>query len=271
MQAFFKTGQVQAAERVLEIMSNKSLKPDQYTYGVLLRGYAKAQIVERLGDIVGHVEAEQELDPDMLRALATVVDRQRLMHTLEESRRRKEAEAQERANREAREEHLRWQPPQFEVCDAEAATVAEDQLTAADTVAAKDEVLDSLPNEPTTLTEPPTPPPVAETTQSAYKEEEPLHRRNRPVHTPVSTRLNLQDPEVQYRRLQEQMGLIEPVESQVDVQSPRLERPNSFGAKLKLKSIMEKAGDRQQPEKPTVAKKTPRFNLAKPWKGEGSQ
>jgi len=263
MQAFSKMGQIQAAERVLEIMRSKGVEPDQYTYGILLRGYAKTQMVERIGDIVGHVEADQELDPDMMRALATVVDRKRLMHRLEESRHRKEVVVLEKAEREAREEHLRWQPPQFELSEVKAATMGDDQLTAADAMAAN-EVFPFLPNEPTTPAEPPAPPPATEPTQPTY--EEPLQRSIQPKRSPVTAKLNPQDPEVQYRKLQEQMGLIEPAESPVD--APSRKRAKPFGAKLELKSIMEKAGDRQRPEKPAVVKKATRFNLAKPWKGD---
>ncbi|RMZ66193.1 pentatricopeptide repeat [Pyrenophora seminiperda CCB06] len=266
MQAFTKTGQIQAAERVLEIMSSRSIEPDQYTYGVLLRGYAKAQMVERIGDVMGHFEAEQDLDSDMLRALARVVDRQQLMHTLEKSRHRRETTALKKAESEAREEHVRWQPPQFDVEHVKASTVDDGQLAAAATMFAKDEAVDSLPNEPVTPVGSSAPPPITDTSQSAYKEE-PLQRSVRSTHTLLSPRYNPQDPEVQYRKLQEQLGLVEPIEYPVDVQSQR-DRPKPFGAKLELKSMMDKARDRQQPTKPVLAKKTQRFNLAKPWNGD---
>ncbi|CAO2658851.1 Nn.00g065740.m01.CDS01 [Neocucurbitaria sp. VM-36] len=108
MQAFFKTGQVQAAERVFEIMRSRGVDPDQFTYGVLLRGYAKAQLIERIGDTMQHVKTEQEMDPDLLRALAKVVDRRKLMLALEKSRVEKEARAKEQADKEAEEERQRW-------------------------------------------------------------------------------------------------------------------------------------------------------------------
>ncbi|KAF1850043.1 uncharacterized protein K460DRAFT_244801, partial [Cucurbitaria berberidis CBS 394.84] len=109
MQAFFKTGQVQAADRVFEIMRSRGVDPDQFTYGVLLRGYAKAQLVERIGDTMQHVNTEQEIDPDLLRALAKVVDRRKLMYTLEKSRVHKEIAAQEKANEDAEVERQRWE------------------------------------------------------------------------------------------------------------------------------------------------------------------
>ena len=109
MQAFFKTGQVQAAERVFEIMRSRGVDPDQFTYGVLLRGYARAQLVERIGDTMQNVNTEQEMDPGLLRALAKVVDRRRLMYTLEKSRVEKEARAREIAEKLAEEERERWE------------------------------------------------------------------------------------------------------------------------------------------------------------------
>ncbi|KAE8825867.1 hypothetical protein HRS9139_08977 [Pyrenophora teres f. teres] len=263
MQAFSKTKQIQAAERVFDIMRSKGVEPDQYTYGVLLRGYAKAQMVERIGDVLGYIEAEQEMDPDMLRSLATVVDRPRLVHTLEESRRHKEMRAEEKAQREAREVHLRWQPPQFEPSDVNAATVGKVQSTAPHITTAKDHVLDSLPNEPVIPEEPPSLPPIIKATY----DEEPLQHSIRPTRASTIIRTNLRDPEFQYRKLQEQMGLIEPTESPVDVRSE--EQSKRFGAKLELKSMMEKARDKPRPEKPALAKKPHRFNLAKPWKGDG--
>ncbi|KAJ4365340.1 hypothetical protein N0V83_008961 [Neocucurbitaria cava] len=108
MQAFFKTSQVQAAERVFEIMRSRGVDPDHFTYGVLLRGYAKAQLIDRIGDTMQHVKTEEEMDPDLLRALAKVVDRRKLMLALETSRVEKEARAKEQADKEAEEERQRW-------------------------------------------------------------------------------------------------------------------------------------------------------------------
>jgi pentatricopeptide repeat protein len=113
MQAFFKTGQVQAAERVFEILRSRGIDPDQYTYGVLLRGYAKAQHVERIGETMQHVEAEQEMEPDLLRMLAQVVNRGKLMSILEESRINKDAKAKIAAAETAKTERKRWEIPRF--------------------------------------------------------------------------------------------------------------------------------------------------------------
>ncbi|KAF1939780.1 hypothetical protein EJ02DRAFT_247085 [Clathrospora elynae] len=122
MQAFFKTGQIHAAERVFEIMRSRGSDPDQYTYGVLLRGYAKAQLVELVGDTMEHVETEQEMDPDLLRALAAVVNRQQLMITLEKTRLKKEARAKAKAEKKAEESRIRWQSQQFMLTDVESST-----------------------------------------------------------------------------------------------------------------------------------------------------
>lgn len=108
MQAFFKTGQVQAAERVFDIMRRRGIDPDQYSYGVLLRGYARAQLVDRVGATMEHLDMEDDLDPDILRALASVVHRKKLMLALEKSRLDKEAKAAEKANKEAEAERHRW-------------------------------------------------------------------------------------------------------------------------------------------------------------------
>jgi pentatricopeptide repeat protein len=113
MQAFFKTGQVQAAGRVFDIIRDKGIKADQYTYGILMRGYAKAQLVERIGDSMQHVDEEQEMDPDLLRALATVVNREQLMNTMEKSRAEKKSNAQLYATKQAASEKKRWAIPRF--------------------------------------------------------------------------------------------------------------------------------------------------------------
>jgi pentatricopeptide repeat protein len=113
MQAFFKSGQVQAAERVFEILRSRGVDPDQFTYGVLLRGYAKAQHVERIGGTMQYLDTDQEMEPDLLRALAQIGNRNKLMLTLEKTRVHKEVQAQEKARVEAEEEKRRWTAPQL--------------------------------------------------------------------------------------------------------------------------------------------------------------
>ncbi len=108
MQAFFKTGQVQVAERVFELARNRGIEPDQYTYGVLMRGYAKAQLVDRIGETLKFVDSKTEMDPDLLRALTKVVNRRRLMLTLEKSRINKEAREKAELEKYSKEERARW-------------------------------------------------------------------------------------------------------------------------------------------------------------------
>ncbi|KAF2833882.1 hypothetical protein CC86DRAFT_275986, partial [Ophiobolus disseminans] len=113
MQAFFKTSQVQAAERVFKILRSRGINPDGFTYGVLLRGYARAQHIERVGEIMQHVDSEQEMKPDLLKMLAKVLDRDKLMLTLDKSRVLKEVQVVEKARIDAEEEEGRWREPQL--------------------------------------------------------------------------------------------------------------------------------------------------------------
>lgn len=113
MQAFFKNDQVRAAERIYEIMRSRGVKPDQYTYGVLLRGYAKAKLAEKIGEIMGLVDNDDQLDPQVLRALTKVHDRKRLMIELERSRLAKEEEQRRKSAEEEEENKKRWLQPQF--------------------------------------------------------------------------------------------------------------------------------------------------------------
>ncbi|KAI8933960.1 hypothetical protein NX059_008734 [Plenodomus lindquistii] len=125
MQAFFRTGQVQAAERVFEILRSRGVDPDQYTHGVLLRGYAKAQLVDRIGETMQHVDAENEMNPELLRALSRVVDREKMMRVLEESRLAKEAKIKQQAEEEAKEQERRWNMPEFIDPEGEVAALKE--------------------------------------------------------------------------------------------------------------------------------------------------
>lgn len=113
MQSFFKTGQVAAAERVSEIMRSRGVDPDSYSYGVMVRGYAKAQFVDRIGETMQHLGEEEQLDPDLLRALGQVQKRQDLTAALEKSRVDKEKKDIEEAERKAREEEKRFETPRF--------------------------------------------------------------------------------------------------------------------------------------------------------------
>ncbi|KZM28259.1 hypothetical protein ST47_g593 [Ascochyta rabiei] len=113
MQSFFKTGQVTAAERVFAIMRARGVDPDAYTYGVMVRGYAKAQLVDRIGETMQHIAEEAQLDPDLLRALAQVQKRQDLTVALEKSRVEREAKEAQAKEQAAREEQERFETPRF--------------------------------------------------------------------------------------------------------------------------------------------------------------
>jgi pentatricopeptide repeat protein len=114
MQGFFKTSQVQAAERVYEIMRSRGVEPDQFSYGTLLRGYVKVQHFERIGAAMEHVDAEQQLDPKLLHALARVHDRKRLTDKMEQARSTKMHMEEEEARRASAQELKRWSaPPSF--------------------------------------------------------------------------------------------------------------------------------------------------------------
>ncbi|KAJ4341952.1 hypothetical protein N0V95_007078 [Ascochyta clinopodiicola] len=113
MQSFFKTGQVAAADRVFAIIRDRGINPDAYTYGVMVRGYAKAQLVDRIGDTMQHISEEDQLDPELLRLLAQVQKRQDLAVALEKSRIEKEAKEVEAKERAEREEQKRFETPRF--------------------------------------------------------------------------------------------------------------------------------------------------------------
>ncbi|KNG52328.1 hypothetical protein DDE82_000535 [Stemphylium lycopersici] len=255
MQAFFKTGQVQAAERVFEIMRNRGTDPDQFTYGVLLRGYAKAQLMERIGETMNLVETEQELEPDLLQALASVVNRRQLMLTLERSRLYKEERAQEETDRKAKDEQARWQPPLFKAADIVAADAKRDQSGEANTAAAPQTKYSSTASMASAATQdtededvfsflrdkaadPPDASPISNlSTTASPVSEQPMQQSEKPKSRPKYIALNQLDPETQYRKLQEELGLVEPAESSDTARPPEPQRP--LGASLGFKSLLD--------------------------------
>lgn len=282
MQSFFKTGQVQAAERVFEIMRNRGTDPDQFTYGVLLRGYAKAQLMERIGEAMNLVETEQELEPDLLRALASVVNRRQLMLTLEKSRLYKEKRAQEETDRKAKDERTRWQPPLFDAADVVAADANRDQSGEADTAAApqtKDPSTASMAPAATQDTEdedvfgflrdeaadPSDASPIANrSTTASPVSEQPIQQPGKPKSRPKYIAPNQLDPETQYRKLQEQLGLVEPAESSHVAHPPEPQRP--LGASLDFKSLLDssKGINKASASKGRSRPKTKRQRLDRP-------
>ena len=125
MQAFFKTGQVVAAERVFELMRARGVDPDSYTYGVMVRGYAKAQLVDRIGETMQHINEDDQLAPDLLRMLGQVQKRADLTSALEKNRLAKEKSGIEEAARKAKEEENRFESPQFKSLFQKAVTFKE--------------------------------------------------------------------------------------------------------------------------------------------------
>lgn len=113
MQSFFNTGQVQAAERAYEIMRSRDVEPDPFTHLVLLRGYARAQLIDRVGESMQHLDAQHELDPQLLSLLSRILDRDKMIATLEASRLAKEAASEEAAAKEAEARAKRWSVPWY--------------------------------------------------------------------------------------------------------------------------------------------------------------
>jgi hypothetical protein len=203
-------------------------------------------LLERVGETMLHVETTEELDPDLLRSLAGIVNRQGLMLTLEESRINKEASAREKADRMAEEERIRWTPPQFQLGDFEDAASLETQATSLDTSAIQqlgmsqqsaanhesineDEGLfNFLQDEPTPPAYTPALPPApSQPSQPSQPTPQPKIRTTRSA--PPN------DPEVQYQRLQEQLGIVQPSEPE-----PEPEPVAPFGAGLGFKSVLSK-------------------------------
>ena len=125
MKAFFKSGQVEAAERVFELMRARGVDPDGYTYGTMVRGYAKAQLIDRIGETMQHISEEDQLAPDLLRALSQVQNRADLMASLEKNKLAKQQIDAEDAERKAKEEAERLEGPRFKSLFAKAITFKE--------------------------------------------------------------------------------------------------------------------------------------------------
>ncbi|KAI4954301.1 hypothetical protein J4E91_002012 [Alternaria rosae] len=272
MQAFFKTGQIQAAERIFEIMRDRGTDPAKYTWGVMVRGYANAQLVDQIDDILPHLDAEDESDPDLLRYLAKVVDRRKLMTVLERSRLQKEAIALERAEQEAEAERYWWQRAleAVEVAPTSAITSVQSGTTGSPAV--------EPPTSPTEERSGVTGSSVVESTVPPTKEQSGLHQDRAsdpptstdpprmPNNQPRAPRANLQDPEVQYRRLQERLGLVQPAAPMVEDDVELKPTKNSHAAPV-FKSMIDL--DKSKPRvtelgKAASMRKRARVNLARP-------
>ena len=125
MKAFFKSGQIEAADRVFELMHARGVDPDAYTYGTMVRGYAKAQLTDRVGETMQHISEDDQLAPDLLRALSQMQNRADLMASLEKNKLAKLQSDAEEADRKAKEEAERLEGPRFKSLFAEAITFKE--------------------------------------------------------------------------------------------------------------------------------------------------
>ncbi|KAF3007848.1 hypothetical protein E8E13_010773 [Curvularia kusanoi] len=125
MKAFFKSGQVAPAERVFELMRARGVDPDAYTHGIMVRGYAKAQLIDRIGETMQHISEDDQLAPDLLRALSQVQNRADLTASLEKNRLAKLQKDVEDADRKAKEEADRLEAPRFKSLFAKAITFKE--------------------------------------------------------------------------------------------------------------------------------------------------
>jgi pentatricopeptide repeat protein len=284
MQAFFKTDQLKAAERVYAILRSRGIEPDQYTYGVLLRGYARAQHIDRIGETMQYVDAETEMDPDLLNSLSRVVARKRLMLILEKGRTDRDAESAATAQAKNAVEEARWTAPVLEIGGSKPNPDAEQDIgpsrgfflrrhlpvrrpvliTPQAAIEQNDELEDNLETSKSGqrqdakvrqefVSRKDSPPSKAFSTQSKptlepgpaierapmrraiAMERKPADKQNAVTKAPrpYETRENLLDPDVQYRKLQEQLGLVTPSSPAEPDSSPAI---TSFGATLGYKS-----------------------------------
>lgn len=277
MQAFFKTDQVQAADRVFEIMRNRGVDPDQYTYGVMLRGYAKAQLVDRIGQTMQHVSAEQEMDPDLLQALAKVIDRKELMIALEKSQTLKELNTREQADEVLTEHKTRWEPPHSTPMLSHdtimSVSTREDvpeqpqgQVFLQDESSLDDDGLLSFLQMPAfgtqdvppvsadirTITQKPsTIPQVSQTPARLPRQRTMQSRPAQSTSASHPAKPNSSDPEHEYRKLQEQLGIPTP-EANTSFKSMLPEDMTQFPSMLPAESIQ-----------PKISKELPKFGIRK--------
>jgi pentatricopeptide repeat protein len=293
MQAFFKTDQLKAAERVYAILRSRGIEPDQYTYGVLLRGYARAQHIDRIGETMQYVDAETEMDPDLLNSLSRVVARKRLMLTLEKGRANRDAKLADTAQANAEEEEARWTAPRLEVdgstleLDSEqdsrtkrgffvrrhlpvrrpVSIIQEPTIEQDGKLEADLEYSESNHGQETAVEQDP-PGKVSSTTFVHANQSKPTFKLGRTIEgapmqraiaraskptdkpraatktpRPLEIRENPLDPDVQYRKLQEQLGLVAPSSPGESNFPPPI---TSFGATLGYKSKDSIERERQQ-------------------------
>ena len=78
--AFMRHGQATAAEKVLAMMRDRGMEPNQVTWNTLISGYAGMQNIEGTIDVMRRMEREgYEVEERTMEAWGRVVDRKRLM------------------------------------------------------------------------------------------------------------------------------------------------------------------------------------------------
>lgn len=86
MNGFVRFRQMAAAERVLGLMKKRNLEPTNITWSTLLRGYAQAQNLEKIGEVMRSVQEHGIiLNTRTLHDLGQIQDRKGLMSALEQS------------------------------------------------------------------------------------------------------------------------------------------------------------------------------------------
>ncbi|KAL6707978.1 hypothetical protein ACN47E_003652 [Coniothyrium glycines] len=243
MQAFFKTGQIRAAERVFDIMRQRGIDPDQYTYGVMIRGFAKAQLVDRVADTMKHLDTSQELDPDLLRSLASIVNRNELMHQLEKNRLEKEVTAAEAVDEAAKKERRKWLSMFASPVTADALSSSSSKgIPKSDgSQATTGELAGKTPASSKGLLE--SDPPTTEEQVPVLRPSRTLHEEQKALSALRSStaRQNSRDPDVQYRILQEQLGIVLPSGShgsRKDIHDLSTSPPQVIGSSLEFKSML---------------------------------
>lgn len=196
------------------------------------------------------------------------------MTILEKSRLQKEAIALERAEQEAEAERYWWQraleavevAPTNDVTSVQSGTTGSPVETSTSPTEERSGATGSS---------------VVETTVSPTKEQSGLHQDRAsdletatepprvPHSQPKAPRANLQDPEVQYRKLQERLGLVQPAPPMVDDVALKPTKIPQAAPVFKSMIDLDKSKPRvTEPGKAASMRKRARFNLAKP-KGRG--
>jgi hypothetical protein len=230
-----------------------------------------------------YVDAETEMDPDLLNSLSRVVARKRLMLTLEKGRANRDAQLADTAQANAEEEEARWTAPRLEVdgstlrLDSEqdskikrgffvrrylpvrrpVSIIQEPTIEQDGKLEADLEYSESNQRQETAVEQDP-PGTASSTTFVHANQSNPTFKLGRTIEgapmqraiagaskptdkpkavtktpRPLEIRENPLDPDVQYRKLQEQLGLVAPSSSGESNFSPPI---TSFGATLGYKS-----------------------------------